>query len=193
MTETSVAVGSQLSEGFRRARTLSRILAFILSLGFWLTVVLGLVVVGGIIFGALLWPVIWQLPDHAVLSYNNSPEVRISSLSLGGKLGVIAAVLLRFGPAAVALRFGHRVLLHLAKGEVFSTDTIASMRTVSLWMVGVAFATSVDKFVFNVSTGLGPHGLTANLSLLFFGLCAYVAAYVMSEARRIADDNASIV
>ncbi len=29
--------------------------------------------------------------------------------------------------------------------------------------------------------------------LLFFGVCTYVAAYVMAEALRIADDNASIV
>jgi len=193
MVEKSVTVGRQLSEGFRSARNLSRILAFVLGLGFWLTAVLGIVVVAGIIFGELIWPIFWPLSDRAMLSYNNSPEVQISSLSLAARLGVVAAVLLRFGPAAVALRFGHRVFRHFARGEVFSSDTIANMRAVSLWTVGVAFTTSVDQFIFNVSTGLGPHGLSPNLGLLFFGLCTYIAAYVMSEARRIADDNASIV
>jgi hypothetical protein len=53
--------------------------------------------------------------------------------------------------------------------------------------------TSVNKLVFSLAVGLAPEGLTFNADLLFFGLCVYVAAFVMAEAQRIADDNAEIV
>ena len=82
---------------------------------------------------------------------------------------------------------------HTGRGEVFTSAAIANIRAASLWMLAVAFATSIDQFTFNAVVGLGAHGLSFNPAMLFFGLCTYVAAYVMAEARRIADDNASFV
>jgi hypothetical protein len=67
------------------------------------------------------------------------------------------------------------------------------MRAAALWMIVAAFARSVDHFIFSLSVGRGPHGLSFSPEILFFGVCTYVAAYVMAEARHLAEDNASIV
>ncbi len=187
----------QLSPAFRGASRLSRALALILRLGFWATFLLCTVLVGlAVLRAANLSP----LPDDAVVSYN-SPQIKVASLSFWSMLGIAAAFLMKFGPSSVALHFGQRAFAKFAKGEVFTAATIADIRAASLWMMAVAFATSVDQSIFNVSVGLRPvfwinlatFSSSLNLGILFFGACTYVAAYAMAEARRIADDNASFI
>lgn len=181
----TAAITSQLSPGFHRARSLSRVLAVLLGIGFWFTTIVGAALIGTVLLARTF------LPADAAFAFN-SPPFYISSLSLVGNLGIVLSLLLRFGPSAAALYFGRRVFVGFAKGAVFASATIADIRATSLSMVAVALATSIDQFVFNLSIGrMG--GATFNPEILFFGLCAYVCAYVMAEARRLADDNASIV
>lgn len=179
-----------LSPGLRRARTLSRILAACLGIGFCAVALLGIVLVGAMLIGATIWPHL--LPADAKLAFD-SQGISIYSLSLAQKLGVLLTFLLRFGPSAAALYFGRRIFLGLGRGEVFTSSIVMDMRAAALWMIAAALARSVDRFVFSVSVGRGPHGLSFSPEILFFGVCTYVAAYVMAEARRIAEDNASIV
>jgi hypothetical protein len=187
----SGAIYPQTSTSFAKAQTISRILATLLAIGFWFMVVVGIVLVGAWLAMAI-WPLFSPLPD-GTLAWMNSPKIPIPSLSFVNKLGVMATILLRLGPAVVALDFGRRVFGRFARGEVFTTGTYADIRAASLWMMVAALTSSIDQLVFNVSVGLGAHGLSFNPELLFFGLCIYVAAFVMAEARRIAEDNASIV
>jgi hypothetical protein len=77
-------------------------------------------------------------------------------------------------PCFLALRYARRLFQRFAEGDVFSAATIGLMRTAALWIT--------------VAGLIPPQPLT-----LIIGMATYVAAYVMAEACRIADDNASIV
>jgi hypothetical protein len=77
-------------------------------------------------------------------------------------------------PSLFALHHARRVFEHFAKGEVFASATIADMRTAALWLT--------------IAGIVPPRAI-----VLIVGISGYVAAYVMAEARRIADDNAGIV
>ncbi|HTT06121.1 MAG TPA: hypothetical protein VMF64_12610 [Steroidobacteraceae bacterium] len=189
MTEAHTAAASP-APGLHRARKLSRILAACLGIGFCAVALVGIVLVGVMLFGATIWPHL--LPADAKLAFD-SQGISIHSLSLAQKLGVLLTFLLRFGPSAAALYFGRRIFLKLGRGEVFTSSIVTDMRAAALWMIAAAFARSVDRFIFSLSLGRGPHGLSFSPEILFFGVCTYVAAYVMAEARQLAEDNASIV
>ena len=77
-------------------------------------------------------------------------------------------------PGLIALFYARRLFARFAEGDVFSFNTIAVMRTAALWTT--------------IAGVVPPRPLT-----LVVGLAAYIAAYVMAEARRLADDSAGIV
>jgi hypothetical protein len=77
-------------------------------------------------------------------------------------------------PVFLALKYARRLFARFAEGDVFSASTITLMRTSAMWIV--------------VAGVIPPRPLT-----LVVGIATYVAAYVMAEAARIADDSASIV
>ncbi len=77
-------------------------------------------------------------------------------------------------PYGLALIFARKLFARFAAGEVFTPATIGIMRTAALWLT--------------VSGCIPFQPLT-----LIAGIATYVAAYVMEEACRIADDSASIV
>ena len=77
-------------------------------------------------------------------------------------------------PYGLALIFARKLFARFAAGEVFTPATIGIMRTAAVWL-------TVSGFIpFQPLT-------------LIAGIATYVAAYVMEEACRIADDSASIV
>lgn len=88
--------------------------------------------------------------------------------------GKYALVLIAAVPCFLALRYARRLFQRFAEGDVFSAATIGLMRTVALWITVTGF--------------IPPQPL-----ILIIGMATYVAGYVMAEARRIADENASIV
>jgi hypothetical protein len=91
------------------------------------------------------------------------------SVTVGALLFLAAMV-----PSLFALHHARRVFEHFADGEVFAAATIADMRTAALWLT--------------IAGIVPPRAI-----VLVVGIAGYVAAYVMAEARRIADDNAGIV
>lgn len=77
-------------------------------------------------------------------------------------------------PYGLALIYARKLFSRFAAGEVFTPATIGILRTAALWLT--------------VSGFLPFQPLT-----LIAGIATYVAAYVMVEACRLADDAASIV
>jgi hypothetical protein len=70
--------------------------------------------------------------------------------------------------------YARRLFARFAAGDVFTAATIGVMRTAALWLTIAGF------IPFQPLT-------------LIVGVATYVAAYVMVEACRLADDSASIV
>jgi hypothetical protein len=88
--------------------------------------------------------------------------------------GKYVLILISAIPCFFALFYARRLFSRFAGRDVFSIETIDVMRTAAMWTT--------------IAGILPPRPLT-----LVMGLATYVAAYVMMEARRLADDSASIV
>lgn len=88
--------------------------------------------------------------------------------------GTYVFALISSVPVFLALKYARQLFVRFAEGDVFSLPTIELMRTAAMWIT--------------ISGVLPPRPLT-----FVVGIATYVAAYVMMEARRIADDSASIV
>jgi len=162
MTDTP-SPSPQLSPEFDRARKLSRILAVVLTISFWIGIAVAICTAAvGFVPGAETW-----LQHH--LSHFRSYGHHDVPLSVAVLLFLAAMI-----PSLFALHHARRVFLHFAKGEVFAAATIADMRTAALWVT--------------IAGIVPPRAI-----VLMVGVAGYVAAYVMAEARRIADDNAGIV
>lgn len=178
-----VSTGVPLSPGFDRARQISRLLAVLLAIGFWVT--LAFLVTLPVL---LIWPVAGRVEDSGLIF---DP----AALSLGHRAGAILAILLGTAPSLFVLHHAARAFIQFAKSEVFVARAIAHIRSAGFWLTIAGFATGVEQVLFNLFTGARPiaHQLSLRPTLLFVGLAVYVMAYVMSEAQRIAADNASIV
>jgi hypothetical protein len=182
MSESIIVPASpQLSRGFDKARRISRVLALLLAIGFWVT---------------LAWliatPIALVFP-HAG-SFDVGTTALSGTLSLRAGLSVATALMIATLPALFILHHTRRVFVHYAKGEVFMAAPIAHIRAAGLWLMVCLFATIAGQIVLTVFGGkaavahLDPTPMT-----LFVGIGVYVTAYVMAEARRIAEDNAGIV
>ncbi len=114
----------------------------------------------------------------AFTAYMLSPDLqdliaRHTTHRLPGK-GKYAFALIAAVPYGLALIYARKLFARFAAGEVFTAQTIGVLRTAALWLT--------------VSGFLPFQPLT-----LIAGVATYVAAYVMVEACRLADDSASIV
>ena len=109
------------------------------------------------------------LPDLQALvdKHTHHPVPRLS----GGKY---LLHLISFAAGFLAILSARRLFASFAAGDVFSAGTIAQMRAAAMWVT--------------IAGVLPPRPPT-----LIVGMAVYVAAYVMVEARRLADDAAGIV
>ncbi len=184
MSESVIVPASpQLSRGFDKARRISRVLALLLAIGFWVTLA-------------------WLIATPIVLVFPHAGGIRLgatvlsaTNLSLGAGLSVATAVMIAILPSLFILHHTRCVFVHFAKGEVFMAAPIAHIRAAGLWLMVSMFATLAGQIVLNVFGGLKPSvaHLDPKPMMLFVGIGVYVTAYVMAEARRIAEDNAGIV
>ncbi len=181
---SAVSVDTQPSPGFDKARHISRILALLLAIGFWVTLAWLIAV-----------PVLLISPVGG--GWGNIAGVTIdpAALSVGHRAGAILAILLGTVPSLLILHHAARAFVQFAKGEVFVATAIAHIRSAGFWLIISGFATAVEQVLFNLFAVVRPiaHELALRPALFFVGLAVYVMAYVMSEAQRIAADNASIV
>ncbi len=94
----------------------------------------------------------------------------------------------RTAPALFLLYHAIRIFSSFAKGAVFAAKPIAHIRAAGFWTILWAFAPSAAQFILE-------HHIRMKFepALLAFGIATFIAAHVMGEAQRIADENASIL
>ncbi len=165
MSDTISIPVPPVSPEFARARTLSRILSVVFAIGFWVTLVF-LICVSLI----AIWP---EGFEHMKASMKGGWR-RAVDFPVEKRFLAIGILVAAFVPIIGVFENARRFFARLADGDVFSLATIGAIRTTAIWLI---------------VAGVVP----PRPSLLIMGIAAYVAASVMTEARRIADDNASIV
>jgi hypothetical protein len=169
-----------LSPSFQRARTLSRILAVLFTIGFWLGLVLALCV-----------PLLAAWPQAGSIRWGND-LIEFTGLSPAQRVGLLATAEVGMIPVLFLLHHARRLFGCFWRGEVFAAASVSHIRAAGFWLVVSAFAAMVAKI------GLySTHGVKADVELdlrsLVFGIATFIAAHVMGEARRLADENASIL
>jgi hypothetical protein len=176
------ATGPGLSPDFNKAKQISSIMTIILAVGFWGTLAWLAVLPLSLIWpGAIGWGGLWQ----------SGAVIAPASLSVGARAGALAAIVLSVAPSLLALHYAIRAFANFAKGRVFVPATIAHLRAIGLWLIVAGFS----EALFNLFASVTPaaHDLDFRPVLIVFGIGISVAAYVMAEAQRIADDNAAII
>jgi hypothetical protein len=187
MTDPIPAVaGPGLSPDFNKAKQISSIMTIILAVCFWGTLAwLAVLPVSLIWPGAVGWGGLWQ----------SGVAIAPASLSVGARTGALLAIVLSVTPPLLVLHHAIRAFANFAKGRVFVPATIAHLRAIGLWLIVSGFASGMSQALFNVFARVHPvaHDLDFRPVLIAFGIGISVAAYVMAEAQRIADDNAAII
>lgn len=165
-----------LSPTFERARTLSNSLHWFFVINFGVTA-LWLAAVAAL----LIWPQIASYsPDGSLAS--------VAALPMPGRMNEVAAIVIRTGPALVVLYHAIKIFGCFAKGEVFAATPIIHIRAAGFWTTLWAFTPALSQIVLDHQ-----HIVKFDPPLLAFGIATFIAAHVMGEAQRIADENASIL
>lgn len=165
-----------ISPSFERARILSHWLKWFFIVNFWVTAVwLAAVPL------LLIWP--------EAIKYNlDDSLISVAGQPMPERISAVAAVIVRTAPALFLLHHAIRIFSSFAKGEVFAARPITHIRAAGFWTILWAFAPSAAQFILehHVRIKFEP-------ALLAFGIATFIAAHVMGEAQRIADENASIL
>lgn len=165
-----------LSPTFERARTFSNVLRWFFVINFGVTA-LWLAAVAAL----LIWPQIASYsPDGSLAS--------VAGLPMPERMNAVAAIVIRTSPALVLLYHAIKIFGCFAKGEVFAATPITHIRAAGFWTIIWAFAPALSQLVLNHQ-----HIVKFDPPLLAFGIATFIAAHVMGEAQRIADENASIL
>jgi hypothetical protein len=187
-----------LSPSFERARKLSRVMAVVFTVGFWMALA------GAVVMLAV--PFI-PLEAHTVvglgsISVGGVPprdavglgDIRVSlnGLSFGQRTWVLLAMEIVLLPIMLLMHHTRRVFGHFAKAEIFVLPVIGHVRSVGLWLI-VSFFANIGGHVALVAAGLMQGQANGTAWPLVIGMVTFIAAYVMEEARRIAAYNAEIV
>jgi len=175
-----------LSPAFERARKLSRLMAMLFTIGFWLTLA-GVVVI-------LFAPFVDSFKTgHSFLQINDIQVELKGTMSLWPRLWIVLAMEMAALPVLFLMHHARRVFGHFARGEVFAAAPIAHMRQAGLWLIGSFFLGIVANILLRASHAVPPSQLQSNAWPLFTGIATTIAAHVMAEAQRIAAEHAEIV
>lgn len=198
---TGALLSPNLSPSLGRARTLSRIMAVLFGLGFLVMLSCAL---SGVVFVFL--PNSPSGVSHGI-GFMNDFGVGFGSKRGWAIIAAMAATELTFVPTVLVLYHMCKLFLCFAKGRVFAAQPIAHIRWAGLWQV-ISFFTGIAAIYILVLSGDrgGLYRLVAAQpfhslpmvavryeNAIFVGVPILIAAYVMAEARRLADDNASIL
>jgi len=165
-----------LSPTFERARVLSNALRWFFIVNFWVTAVW------------VAWvPLLLIWPESVQYNLDGS-LVSVAGLAMPERINAVAAVVVRTAPALALLYHAIKIFGCFTKGEVFAAKPIAHIRAAGFWTIIWAFAPSAAQLILehHVRIKFEP-------ALLAFGIATFIAAHVMGEAQRIADENASIL
>jgi hypothetical protein len=165
------------------------------------------VVRGLVAFGALallgVLAALWISPDYALLQIRHDAQLDdLARLDAASRLRCVAWMCV---PAAVALM----VLLRLwqlfgeyAEGRIFGPRALDRLRGFARWTMAAALISPVEGAVLSVlatwqrSVGyrqLNLYVSSEDYALLLFGAALLAIAGVMTEAARLADENAGFV
>ena len=165
-----------LSPAFERARNLSAVLWWFFLINFVVTA-LWLATVPLL----LIWP--------EIARYNlDGSIVAVAGEPMSERVRAVLAIMARTVPALFLLFHAIRIFDCFRKGDVFATRPIEHIRAAGFWTIIWAFAPSAAQLVLQ-----GHVRMKFEPALLAFGIATFIAAYVLGEARRIADENASIL
>ena len=168
-----------VAPSFNRARRLSRAIYLVLTAALCL-----------IVAGVLLAIVALVLANSALPT--PIPEAT-GPLTMSRRLILAGDLILFSTPTVIILFYLRTLFLHFAHGEVFTADNIALIRNVGLWLLVSAVTNGVAQFILFWDLAVKEPDYDFEPIALLYGAMTWVAAYIMAEARRIADDNASIV
>lgn len=179
MDETPTAPA--LSPSFNRARKLSRIMAVLFSISFWLTAAL---------LACIPVILIWPLSGSIMI---NDTEVSFANLSRGQHLMAFLAVVTNLVPGLFLMHHLRRLFGAFAQGAVFAPASISHIRSIGIWLV-VCFFAGAATVPLMIGAGLhDPAQMSLDFWPLVTGIVTTIAAHVMTEASRIAADHAEIV
>lgn len=191
MHQTAI-LSSTLSPDFARARKLSRVMAVIFTIAFWVAL-LGAI----LILCTPLDPII-ERGGHGLIGHGNvgvgaaGITVSLEGLSIVQCVWVMLALEITIIPVVFLMHHARRVFGHFARGEIFVLPVIVHIRQAGLWLVISFFAPIVGQMTLNALKL--SHGQThGTIWPLVIGVVTVIAAYVMTEAQRIAAENAEIV
>jgi hypothetical protein len=136
-------------------------------------------------------PLLAVWPQAGSIRWGND-LIEFTGLSPAQRVGLLAATEVGMIPALFLLHHARRLFGCFWRGEVFAAASVSHIRAAGFWLVVSAFAAMV------ATIGLySTHGVKADVELdlrsVVFGIATFIAAYVMGEARRIADENASFL
>lgn len=180
MTDIS-SVGPVLSPTFGKARRLSLWLARAFTVFFWLVIFYLAIASLLMAFAPEGVSLDWQ--DAMLPLAGHTPGQHL----LGG-FSLAVGVL----PGLFLLHHARKLFACFARGEVFAAEPVAHIRAAGLWLVVSAIAALFAKIGLNSASGTN-NNVELDIQSLVFGAATFVAASVMAEARRIADENASIL
>lgn len=164
------------SPSFERARGLSATLWWFFVINFAVTA-LWLAAVPVL----LIWP--------QIASYNiDGSIVTVAGLPMPERVNAVLAIIVRTAPALFLLWHAIQIFGCFKKGEVFAARPITHIRAAGFWTIVWAFAPSAAQLILQ-----GHVRMKFEPALLAFGIATFIAAHVMAEAQRIADENASIL
>jgi hypothetical protein len=179
-------IAPTLSPAFERARKLSRFMAVLFTIGFWLTLA-GVVVI-------LAAPFVDNFKTgHGFLQINDIQVELKGTMSVWQRLWIVLAMEMAALPVLFLMHHARRVFWHFARGEVFAAAPIAHMRLAGLWLIGSFFLGIVANILLRASHAVPPSQLQSNAWPLFTGITTFIAAHVMAEAQRIAAEHAEII
>jgi len=203
MSQT-LTLAPALSPSFERARKLSRVMAMIFTIAFWMTLLGALLMlsipfaplivrgahtmvgVGGIAVGP-------QQPQEMMGVGLGDIRVSLDGLSLGQRLWVLLAMETVFLPVMFLMHHTRRVFGHFAKGEIFVPPVIGHIRQAGVWLIVSFFGNIAGQTALRASALMPPGQAHGTAWPLVIGIITFIAAYVMAEATRIAAENAEIV
>lgn len=171
-----------LSPAFERARKLSVFMLGVFTFAFWMTLALLVAI-----------PVMVAIPGA-----NGSLDLGyaiVSFAKLSGLQRIGAGLALAIGAIPVLLLMHHarRLFRHFARGEVFTATAIGHIRAAGVWLIVSFFAAIAGRIVLALSGVPQTSQNDAGLWPLITGITTFIAAHVMTEAARIAAENAEIV
>lgn len=177
---------SPMPASFGRARRLSGVIVLLFNIALWLAWAFMVLVPLALLF---------VLPNLAAFSADAARAVSavltkysdhfFADLSIGRRLLLTVYFLVAFAPTLFILFHGRGLFAGFAQGRVFTEASIAHLKALGFWLiVSAVLGLFVHMIFFAIARTLLP---------FLYGAMAYVAAYVMAEARRIAADHAEIV